>query len=270
MDNTSTLDNLCVMIRGGGEMASGVAHRLFRAHFKVVMTEIPQPLCVRRTVSFCEALFEKVQEVEGVTARLVASPKECTAVWEGGMIPLLIDPEGISRDALKPSVIVDAILAKKNIGTHKGDAPLVIGLGPGFWAGKDVDVVIETNRGHDLGRVIYDGPAEPDTGVPGDIAGVGTQRVLRAPRDGAFRPVKQIGEMVVEGETVAWVEDEPVTATISGVLRGLLREGTSVQKELKSGDVDPRGKRGNCFTISDKARAIGGGVLEAILAHFNL
>lgn len=270
MDNTSALDNLCVMIRGGGEMASGVAHRLFRAHLKVVMTEIPQPLCVRRTVSFCEALFEKTQEVEGVTARFVASPKECPAVWEEGMIPLLIDPEGVSRDALKPSVIVDAILAKKNIGTHKGDAPLVIGLGPGFWAGKDVDVVIETNRGHDLGRVIYDGPAEPDTGVPGDIAGVGTQRVLRAPRDGVFRPVKQIGEIVDVGETVAWVEDEPATATISGVLRGLLREGTTVQKGLKSGDVDPRGKRGNCFTISDKARAIGGGVLEAILVHFNL
>lgn len=270
MDNTRALNNLCVMIRGGGEMASGVAHRLFRANLKVFMTEIPQPLCVRRTVSFCEAIFDKEQEVEGVTTRFVASPKDCSAVWEEGKIPLLIDPEGKSRDALKPSVVVDAILAKKNIGTHKGDAPLVIGLGPGFWAGKDVDVVIETNRGHDLGRVIYDGPAEPDTGVPGDIAGVGTQRVLRAPRDGAFRPVKQIGEMVAEGETVAWVEDEPVTATFSGVLRGMLREGTTVHKGLKSGDVDPRGKRENCFTISDKARAIGGGVLEAILSHFNL
>jgi xanthine dehydrogenase accessory factor len=270
MDNTSTLNNLCVMIRGGGEMASGVAHRLFRAHLGVVMTEISHPLCVRRTVSFCEALFEKAKEVEGVTARFIISPKEVSAVWEEGMIPLLIDPEGISRDALKPSVIVDAILAKKNIGTHKGDAPLVIGLGPGFWAGRDVDVVIETNRGHDLGRVIYDGPAEPNTGVPGVIGGVAAQRVLRAPRDGAFRPAKQIGAMVAEGETVAWVEDEPVTATISGVLRGLLREGITVHKGLKAGDVDPRGKRENCFTISDKARAVGGGVLEAILAHFNL
>jgi xanthine dehydrogenase accessory factor len=270
MDTTITLNNLCVMIRGGGEMASGVAHRLFRAHLKVVMTEIPQPLCVRRTVSFCEALFEKAQEVEGVTARCVASPEDVSAVWDGGMIPLLIDPEGISRDTLKPSVIVDAILAKKNIGTHTGDAPLVIGLGPGFWAGRDVDVVIETNRGHDLGRVIYDGPAEPDTGVPGAISGVAAQRVLRAPRDGHFRPAKQIGAMVAEGETVAWVEEEPVTTAISGVLRGLLREGITVQKGLKSGDVDPRGKRENCFTISDKARAIGGSVLEAILAHFNL
>ena len=269
MDNTSALNNMCVMIRGGGEMASGVAHRLFRAHFKVFMTEIPHPLCVRRTVSFCEALFDEAQEVEGITARRVASPKEVPPLWNKGMIPLLIDPEGVSRDALKPSVIVDAILAKKNTGTHTGDAPLVIGLGPGFWAGRDVDVVIETNRGHDLGSVIYDGPPEPDTGVPGDIAGVGAKRVLRAPRDGAFRPVKEIGAMVEEGEAVAWVEDEPVTASISGVLRGLLREGTSVQKGLKSGDVDPRGKRENCFTISEKARAIGGAVLEAILAQFN-
>jgi xanthine dehydrogenase accessory factor len=269
MTHAMTLNNLCVMIRGGGEMASGVAHRLFRAHFKVVMTEIPKPLCVRRTVSFCEALFDEAQEVEGVTARRVSSPKDVSSMWEQGMIPLLIDPEGKSRDILKPSVIVDAIMAKKNIGTHTGDAPLVIGLGPGFWAGRDVDVVIETNRGHDLGRVIYDGPAEADTGVPGDIAGVGTKRVLRAPRDGAFRPVKQIGDMVEEGEAIAWVEDEPVTTAISGVLRGLLRDGTSVQKGLKSGDVDPRAKRENCFTISDKARAIGGAVLEAILAHSN-
>jgi len=258
------------MIRGGGEMASGVAHRLFRAHLKVVMTEISQPLCVRRTVSFCEALFGKAQEVEGVTARFVSSPQEVSSMWDEGMIPLLIDPEGKSRDALKPTVIVDAILAKRNTGTHTGDAPLVIGLGPGFWAGRDVDVVIETNRGHDLGRVIYDGPAEANTGVPGAISGVTAQRVLRAPRNGAFRPEKEIGEIVAEGETVAWVEDEPVTAAISGVLRGLLREGTMVHKGLKSGDVDPRGKRENCFTISDKARAVGGGVLEAILARFNL
>jgi xanthine dehydrogenase accessory factor len=270
MNNVVALNNLCVLIRGGGEMASGVAHRLFRSHFKVVMTEISQPLCVRRTVSFCEALFGNTQEVEGLTARCVASAKEVSAAWDEGMIPLLIDPEGISRDVLKPSVIVDAILAKCNTGTHTGDAPLVIGLGPGFWAGRDVDVVIETNRGHDLGRVIYDGPAEADTGVPGAISGVSAQRVLRAPRDGTFRPEKEIGEMVAKGETVAWVEDEPVTAAISGVLRGLLRGGLVVHKGLKSGDVDPRGRRENCFTISEKARAIGGGVLEAILAHFNL
>jgi len=251
-------------------MASGVAHRLFRSHLKIVMTEVPRPLCVRREVSFCEAIFQGEQLVEGVTARYIASPDEVQTVWEKGMIPLLIDPDGLSRDALKPHVVVDAILAKRNTGTHTGDAPLVIGLGPGFWAGRDVDVVIETNRGHDLGRVIYDGAAEPDTGVPGTIVGVGAQRVLRAPRDGAFRPVQGIGTMVAEGTIVAWVEDQPVTTAIAGVLRGLLREGVMVHKGVKAGDVDPRGKRENCFTISDKARAIGGGVLEAILAHFNL
>jgi xanthine dehydrogenase accessory factor len=270
MAQQTAFNNLQVMIRGGGEQASGVAHRLFRSHLKVVMTEIPQPLSVRREVSFCEAIFQGEQSIEGVTARYVASPDEVQSVWEKGMIPLLIDPEGVCRDLLKPQVIVDAILAKRNTGTHTGDAPLVIGLGPGFWAGRDVDVVIETNRGHDLGRVIYDGAPEPDTGVPGAVGGVAAQRVLRAPRDGTFRPVKGIGEMVEKGETVAWVEDEPITTAISGVLRGLLREGTQVHKGLKAGDVDPRGKRENCFTISDKARAIGGGVLEAILAHFNL
>ncbi|OGP53544.1 MAG: hypothetical protein A2Y65_12045 [Deltaproteobacteria bacterium RBG_13_52_11] len=270
VDTKITLINLRVMIRGAGEMASGVAHRLFRSHLKVVMTEISQPLCVRREVSFCEAIFQKEKAVEGVTARYLSSPQEVQSAWEAGIIPLLIDPEGVSRETIKPHVIVDAILAKKNTGTYKGDAPLVIGLGPGFWAGRDIDVVIETNRGHDLGRVIIDGPAQPDTGVPGEIAGVGAQRVLRAPRDGRFRPVKQIGAMVEEGETVAWVEDQPLTTAISGVLRGLLREGITVHKGEKAGDVDPRGKHENCFTISDKARAIGGGVLEAILARFNL
>ncbi len=263
------LNNLHVLIRGGGEMASGVAHRLFKSHLNVVLTEIPQPLCVRREVSFCEAIFQIEKEVEGVVAKHVAAPQDVFLAWEEGKIPLLIDPEGAVRESMKPHVIVDAILTKKNTGTYKGDAPLVIGLGPGFWAGRDVDVVIETNRGHDLGRVITEGPAQPNTGVPGEIGGVAAQRVFRAPRDGAFHPVKRIGDMVEAGETVAWVEDEPTVTEISGVLRGLLREGTTVHKGLKAGDVDPRGNRENCFTISDKARAIGGGVLEAILAHFN-
>jgi xanthine dehydrogenase accessory factor len=236
----------------------------------VVMTEIAHPLCVRREVSFCEAIFQKEKMVEGVRATYIASPQEIQSTWEKGGIPLLVDPDGVCRETIKPQVIVDAILAKKNTGTYKGDASLVIGLGPGFWAGRDVDVVIETNRGHDLGRVITDGPAQPDTGVPGEIAGVGSQRVLRAPREGRFRPVKEIGAMVGAGEIVARVEDEPVTTAISGVLRGLLREGMTVYRGLKVGDVDPRGNRENCFTISDKARAIGGGVLEAILASCNL
>ncbi len=270
MDERTFLKNLRVMIRGGGEMASGVAHRLFRSHLKVVLTEIPQPLCIRREVSFCEAIFQKEKEIEGVRAKQIASPQEVSPTWEEGKIPLLIDPEGNSREIIRPHVIVDAILAKRNTGTYRGDAPLVIGLGPGFWAGNDVDVVVETNRGHNLGMVIYDGQAQPDTRVPGEITGVSAQRVLRAPRDGPFRPVKEIGDTVEGGETVAWVEDEPMTTAIAGVIRGLLREGMKVHKGLKAGDVDPRGVKENCYTISEKARAIGGGVLEAILAHFNL
>jgi xanthine dehydrogenase accessory factor len=269
MESTIPLNSLRVLIRGAGEQASGVAYRLVRARLKVVMTEIAHPLCVRRGVSFCEAVVEGHKEVEGVTARRVATADEVPVVWKEGVIPLLIDPAGSCRAIIRPHVIVDAILAKRNLGTHTGDAPLVIGLGPGFSAGEDVDVVIETNRGHDLGRAIYDGPAEPDTGVPGVIVGVGVERVLRAPRAGRFRPVKEIGATIEQGETVAWVEDQPVKAAISGVLRGLLRAGIVVEKGLKAGDVDPRGRRENCFTISDKARAIGGGVLEAILAHFN-
>jgi xanthine dehydrogenase accessory factor len=269
MRNTIPLNSLRVLIKGAGEQASGVAYRLARAGLKVAMTEIPHPLCVRRGVSFCEAIVGGHKEVEGITARCIAGVEDVPDAWKDGVIPLLIDPTASCREIIKPHVIVDAILAKRNLGTHKGDAPLVIGLGPGFTAGEDVDVVIETNRGHDLGRVIYDGQAEPDTGVPGEIAGVGVERVLRAPRAGIFRPLKEIGETIEAGEMVAWVEDEPVKAAIPGVLRGLLREGIIVQKGLKAGDVDPRGRRENCFTISDKARAIGGGVLEAIIARFN-
>ncbi len=260
---------LKVLIRGAGEMASGVAHRLHRCHFRVIMTEIPEPLCIRRRVSFSEAVFEGEQEVEGVRAVLISDPREAEEVWRQDAIPVIIDPEARSREVIKPDVMVDAILAKRNIGTRRDFAPLVIGLGPGFKAGEDVDVVIETNRGHNLGRVIYRGEAEPDTGVPGVIAGVSAERVLRAPADGIFRPVKEIGDLVRAGEVVAWVGESPMKTAIDGVIRGLLREGTRVKKGLKSGDVDPRGQRENCYTISDKARTISGGVLEAVLAHFN-
>jgi xanthine dehydrogenase accessory factor len=270
MQESLPLNTLRVMIRGGGEMASGVAHRLFRSHLKVVLTEIPQPLCIRREVSFCEAIFQGEKEVEGVKAHYISSSQEVYPTWEGGKIALLIDPEALSRETIRPHVIIDAILAKRNTGTNKGDASLVIGLGPGFWAGRDVDIVIETNRGHHLGRIIYEGPAQPDTSVPGDIAGVSIQRVLRAPRDGIFHPAKKIGDKAESGEVVAWVEREPMKTTVGGVIRGLLREGMLVHKGLKAGDVDPRGEREHCFTISDKARAIGGAVLEAIFAHFNL
>lgn len=256
-----------VLIRGAGEMASGVAHCLFKSGFKVCLTEISRPMAVRRLVSFCEAVYDRKKIVEGVTAIRIDEPREIFSIWEEGKIPLLIDPENNSKNFLKPHVLVDAILAKRNIGTKITDAPLVVGLGPGFKAEKDVHVVIETNRGHKLGRLIFEGEAEPNTGVPGIIAGYGLERVIRAPQNGKFKISKDIGDMVVEGETVAHVEGTPIRANISGVIRGLLRDGTEVTKGLKAGDIDPRGERSYCTTISEKARALGGSVLEAILSQ---
>jgi xanthine dehydrogenase accessory factor len=207
--------------------------------------------------------------VEGVTAKRLVDAEAITPTWKKGRIPVLVDPQAELRKTLRPDVIVDAIMAKKNLGTTMSDAPLVIGLGPGFSAGTDVHLVIETNRGHDLGRLIWEGPAEPDTGVPVAVGGHAGERVLRAPEAGRFDPFREIGEAVEAGEVVAEVNGVPMKSRISGVLRGVLREGTTVHKGMKSGDVDARGNREACFTISDKARAIGGSVLEGILATFN-
>jgi xanthine dehydrogenase accessory factor len=260
------IDEVVVLIRGAGEMASGVAHRLHRSHFKVCMLEILHPVAVRREVSFCEAIYEGEKEVEGVRAKFISKPEEIHSVWREGIIPILVDPEGEkTRRFIEPDVLVDAIMAKKNLGTHIKKAPLVIGLGPGFYAGQDVHVVVETNRGHDQGRVILKGTAEPDTGTPGNIGGYTVERVLRTMKKGIFHPQKSIGDRINKGSVVAVVDDFPVMAKISGIVRGLIREGVEVKKGMKVGDIDPRGKREFCFTISDKARAIGGGVLEAIL-----
>jgi xanthine dehydrogenase accessory factor len=263
------MEQLIVLIKGAGEMATGVAHRLFRSGFRVCLTEIAEPLAVRRAVSFCEAVFEKEKEVEGVKARLVGGEDEIRRAWAQGWLPLIVDPGANIRKIVKPDVVVDAILAKENLGTRVSDAPLVIGLGPGFRAGEDVHVVVETNRGHNLGRIIDRGEAEPNTGVPGNIGGYTWERVLRVPAEGIFRAKKKIGDTVQAGETVAEVEGAPVKAGISGVLRGILRDGIRVREQTKAGDIDPRGTRENCFTISDKARAIGGSVLEAILMKYN-
>ena len=261
---------LVVLIRGAGEMASGVAHRLHRSHFEVCMTDVPFPLAVRRGVSFCEALYEGEKEVEGVCARAVQTMDEIAVAWNEGKIPLLIDPDGENtRNFLKPDVLVDAIMAKRNVGTAIQDAPLVIGLGPGFTAGKDVHLVVETNRGPDLGRVISTGSAEPDSGIPGLVGGFTTERVLRTMKEGIFHLKVQIGEGVTKGSVVAVVDDHPVVAEISGIVRGILREGTEVTQRMKVGDIDPRGNRDLCYSISEKARAIGGGVLEAILYWYN-
>ncbi|MFC2008303.1 selenium-dependent molybdenum cofactor biosynthesis protein YqeB [Chloroflexota bacterium] len=263
------MTHLTVVIKGGGELASGVVHRLVCCHFKVCVTEIPRPQAVRRGVSFCEAVYEGEKEVEGVIASLIQSPHDVSKVWEEGKVPLLIDPEARIKDILKPDVLVDAILAKKNLGTRKSDASLVIGLGPGFRAGEDVHIVIETNRGHNLGRLIHEGEAEPNTGIPGVIAGVSAERVFRAPKAGRFSTNKEIGDHVQADEVVAFIDDSPVKALLGGVIRGLLRDGAEVHKGMKLGDVDPREVEDYCYSISDKARAIAGGVLEAILSHFN-
>lgn len=264
------LENLLVMVKGGGELATAVAHTLWQARVRVWMTEIPLPLAVRREVSFCEAIYEGEKQVEGVVARHVQGTDQFGPTWNEGMIPLLIDPHAKSREKVKPHVLVDAIVAKRNVGTKITDAPLVIGLGPGFAVGRDVHVVIETQRGHDLARLIVDGEAEPNTGIPGEISGYSEQRVLRVPAEGIFAVHKRIGDRVREGEVVATVGGLPVKARIRGVLRGLLRDGIPVKERMKAGDIDPRGKEAYCHSISDKARAIGGSVLKAILMHFNV
>jgi xanthine dehydrogenase accessory factor len=264
------LRNLLILIRGAGEMATAVANTLWQAHFRVWMTEIPHPMAVRREVSFCEAIYEGEKEVDGVVAKYIQTTDEIDDTWKEGMIPLLIDPEAKSRKVLKPHVLVDAIMAKENLGTKMTHAPLVISLGPGFTAGRDVHVVIETQRGHDLARLIWEGEAEPNTGIPGEILHYSEERVLRTPVAGIFRAHKKIGEQVSQGEVVATVEGLPVKPRISGVLRGILRDGTRVKERMKAGDIDPRGKGAYCYSISDKARSIASGVLKAIIMRFNV
>jgi xanthine dehydrogenase accessory factor len=263
------LTDLTILIRGAGEMASGVAWRLYQSHFKVLLTEIPHPMAVRRMVSFCEAVYEGTKKVEGVETILISSADQVHATWQADRIPLLIDPDLKQALSLKPDVLVDAILAKTNTGTRMDQAPLVIALGPGFKIGVDAHLVIETNRGHNLGRILTAGEAEANTGVPGNIGGYTSERVLRAPAEGILQIHKEIGDLVEPGETVADVSGLPIEARIKGVLRGLIRDKTPVPAGLKVGDVDPRGNLDYCHTISEKARAIAGGVLEGILRHYN-
>lgn len=264
-----SIDNITVLIKGAGEMASGVAVRLKNSHFKVCMTEADSPQAVRREVSFCEAVYDGEKTVEGITARLVHEFHEIPGVLEKGEIPVIVDPEAKVSEFLKPHVIVDAILAKKNLGTKIIDAPLVIGLGPGFCAGMDVHIVVETMRGHNLARVMWEGEAEPNTGTPGTIDGFAAERVFRAPMKGRLKTIKKIGDFVKAEDVVAMVEGSPIEAEIDGIVRGLLRDGIEVWEGMKTGDIDPRGKLEYCYTVSEKARAIGGAVLEGILSHYN-
>ena len=257
---------MLTVIRGAGDLASGIALRLYRAGIRVVMTEVERPTAIRRTVCFSQAIVLGETTVEGVTARRASSPDAARDMLEEGIIPVLADPEGTCIPALKPAAVVDAILAKRNLGTKITDAPVVIGVGPGFTAGEDCHAVVETMRGHYLGRVMYEGAAIPNTGIPGLIGGFAGERVLRAPADGVFRQLLDIGAQVKMGDVAATVDGEPMVCTLDGVLRGILPEGTPVFRGMKAGDVDPRGKREYCDTVSDKALAVGGGVLEAVLA----
>lgn len=256
---------MLTVIRGAGDIASGVALRLHRARIEVVMTDLPHPTAIRRTVCFSEAIRFGAAQVEDVTGRLADSAEDVWPILRAGDIAVMADESGACLPVLRPDAVVDAILAKKNLGTSITDAPVVVALGPGFNAGKDCHAVIETMRGHTLGRVILSGPALPNTGVPGVIGGYTAERVLRVPREGVFRTVREIGDLVAAGEVVASVDGEPVRTQIAGMLRGLLPDGTPVFAGEKAGDVDPRGASVDHHMVSDKALAVGGGVLEAIL-----
>jgi len=272
-----------VIIKGAGDLASGIALRLHHAGFEIAMTEIAAPLSVRRTVCFSQAVYEGRTTVEDVTALLVHDEAGMKSAWAKKQIAVFVDPEAAITRQFRPHVLVDAIMAKRNTGAAITDAPVVIGTGPGFTAGVDCHAVVETQRGRSLGRVITDGSALPNTGVPGDINGYTVERLLRSPADGVFEARLSIGDMVKKGDAVAFVRTQmqeaagpvagetdviPVKAEIDGVLRGLLPSGIAVKQGMKTGDVDPRCERSLCFTVSDKALAIGGGVLEAIMRFY--
>jgi xanthine dehydrogenase accessory factor len=254
-----------IAVKSGGDLGSGVVWRLHRCGFPVVILELPQPTVIRRMVAFASAVFEGTITVEGVTARLAVLP-EVPAFLSQGVVPVVVDPAGKAVSELRPAVLVDAILAKRNTGTRMADAPLVVALGPGFCAGQDCHAVVETARGHTLGRVYWQGVALPNTGVPGGVGGVADERVVRAPAAGTLEPLAEIGDSVEAGQAVARVNGHAATARIGGVLRGLLYAGLPVTPGMKVGDVDPRGERAHCFTISDKALTVAGGVLEAVVA----
>ncbi len=264
---------MIVVLRGGGDLASGVALRLYRAGLRVVISELAHPLAIRRLVSFAEAIPEGEITVEGVTARRVSDPNEALRILQvlaTGIIPVLIDPDGLVIPTLHPHVVVDARMLKRNVEAPPTPVHLVIGLGPGFVAGENCHVVIETKRGHTLGRVIWEGSAVQDSGIPEPVASREVERVLRSPQTGVLEAQVEIGSHVENGQLVAEVGGMPVNAPFSGVLRGLLHAGFKVAAGQKIGDVDPRDDPSYCSMVSDKSLAIGGGVLEAILSRADL
>ena len=259
-----------IIVRGGGDLATGTIYKLKKSGFPVLILETANPSAIRRNVSFCEAVYQGEQTVEDMTCYLAGSMEQAQRFLAEGKLTVLVDPVGESIREWKPLAVVDGILAKKNLGTNRDMAPITVALGPGFVAGQDVDAVIETKRGHNLGRVLWCGSAAPNTGIPGIIGGYGKERVIHCPAEGILRNVKKITDTVTKGEVIALVETErgtvPVEATLDGILRGLIRDGYPVRVGFKMADIDPRAEEyDNCFTISDKARCIAGGVLEAIL-----
>lgn len=260
------IDDLLVLIRGGGDLATGVAYRLHRSGFPIIVLELEQPLVVRRRVALATAVLEGQVQIEGIRGRLVSTAADALALSHSTEIPVLVSP---NLPALSPAILIDARMAKRNLDTSIEQASLVIALGPGFAAGVDCHAVIETKRGHTLGRTIWQGPAAPDTGTPGIIAGMGAERLLRAPVGGEVQWAVEIGDRVTAGEMIGSVGPEPVSVPFDGVLRGLIASGSKVKAGLKIGDVDPRADVSACFTISDKALSVGGGVLEAILSWMN-
>lgn len=256
---------MLVIIKGAGDIASGIALRLKHAKFDIVMTDLERPTAIRRTVCFSQAIVNGTAKVEDVKAERANNTNEIYEIIKRGNIAVIADEKADCVGVLKPDFVIDAILAKKNLGTKITDAPVVIAVGPGFTVGVDCHAVVETQRGHYLGRVFFEGSAAENTGVPGNIGGYTTERIIRAVKDGIFTPVCQIGDTVEAGQIVAYVDGEPVKCLIGGVLRGILPENTPVYKGMKSGDVDPRCKKEHCYSVSDKALAVGGGVLEAML-----
>jgi xanthine dehydrogenase accessory factor len=258
------IHNQKIIIRGGGDIATGVAQKFYRAGFAVIILETAAPTAIRRTVALCEAVYDGTKQVEDTICQKIESPSQIESCIKAKTIPLLIDPAAETISTINPTAVIDAILAKRNLGTNKNMAPITIALGPGFTAGKDVHIVIETQRGHDLGRLIFKGEALPNTGIPAEIEGKGSIRVLRAPGPGTVKCQQQIGAIVQKGETIFTVENHPVNAPFEGLLRGLLRDGTKVTKGAKTADIDPR-QNTDVTTISDKARTLGGAALEAYL-----
>lgn len=274
------MEDKLVIIRGAGDLATGVAQSLYEAGFRLLLLEVEKPSAIRRQVALCEAVYDGSASVENLTCCRCQSLAEVRKAWEGEAVPLLVDPEGASIAALKPWAVVDAILAKRNLGTNRRMARHTVALGPGFTAGVDVDAVIETKRGHQLGRILWQGTAIANTGIPGLIAGYGKERVIHSQQAGFVYGLVHIGDKVKKGQPMAVLTEEPipsgmavtecmgtpVLASLTGFIRGLIRDGYQVPPGFKIADIDPRDdERENCFTISDKARSLGGAVLTALL-----